>query len=278
MRDVLLKIFSATQGSASIELFSFWHFFYLILIIGGSIFGAFLLKNKKEKAKDFTLKLLAWLIPAVYIADFLIMPLASSDFSINVDKLPFHICTLMAFFVPFVQFNKKFKPIEEAVCCLTMAGSLMYLCYPGTAIGDILPWCYKIVQTFLYHGLMFAWAFLSLATGRIQFKYKTLWKCFAGIAIIIVWASFGNAAYSHSEHHYDWFFVTGSTFPFIPEALMPLTVFVAVGAMCSVLHVLYYWAKTYFEQKAEKLSQTISKTTSEITSETTSQTPTETNI
>ena len=131
MRDVLLKIFSATQGSASIELFSFWHFFYLILIIGGSIFGAVLLKNKSENAKDFTLKLLAWLIPAVYIADFMIMPLASSDFSINVDKLPFHVCTLMAFFVPFVQFNKKFKPIEEAVCCLTMAGSLMYLCYPA---------------------------------------------------------------------------------------------------------------------------------------------------
>ena len=259
MREFFITIFSTKEGIASIELFSIWHFLYLALIIGGSIGGAFLLKNKPQSTKDFVLKLLAWLIPATYIADFLIMPLARTDFTIDVDKLPFHICTLMAFFAPFAQFNKKFEPIKETIVCLTLVASLMYITYPGSAIGDILPWCYKVVQTFLYHGLMFAWGFLSLATGKVKLDFKTIWKCAVGLAIIIVWASFGNTVYSNEEHHYDWFFVTGSTFPFIPAPLMPLTVLAAVFAMCAIIHGIYYGVVKYYEKKNQSKQESITE-------------------
>lgn len=259
MREFFIKLFSANEGAVSIELFSVWHFLYLALIIGGAITVAFLLKNKSQTTKDFTLKLLAWLIPATYIADFLIMPLARTDFSIDVDKLPFHICTLMAFFAPFAQFNKKFEPIKETIVCLTLVASLMYITYPGSAIGDILPWSYKVVQTFVYHGLMFAWGFLSLATGAVKLDFKTIWKCAVGLALIILWASFGNAVYSNEEHHYDWFFVTGSTFPFIPAPLMPLVVFVAVFAMCALIHGIYYGVVKYYEKKNACAQETIAE-------------------
>ena len=252
MREFFLSLFSATEGNAEIALFNFWHILYLLILVGAPIGASFLLKGKTQKTKDTVLKVLAWLIPALYIADFLIMPLARKDFTIDVDKLPFHICTLMAFFVPFAQFNKKFEKIKQTIVCLTLVASLMYLTYPGSAIGDILPWCYKIIQTFLYHGCMLAWGILSLTIGGVKLEFKKLWKCAVGIAIIIVWAYFGSTVYSNEDHHYDWFFVTGSTFPFVPTFLMPFAVFVAVFGMCAIIHAIYYYTARYIQNRTEK--------------------------
>lgn len=77
----------------------------------------------------------------------------------DVDKLPFHICTLVAVFIPFAQFNKKFAKIKDVISCLAIVASLIYISYPGSALGGVLPWCYKVVQTFVFHGLVFAWGY-----------------------------------------------------------------------------------------------------------------------
>ena len=240
MREFFLELFGTTTGKFEIALFNIWHILFYVIILGSSIGAAFLLKGKTAGTKERVLKILAYVIPALYIADFLIMPLSRSDYSIDVDKLPFHICTLMAFFAPFAQFNKHFKPIKETIVCLTLVASLMYLTYPGAAVGDISPFSYKVLQTFLYHGAMFAWGFLSLATGSVKLRFSTIWKAAIGISLIIVWASLGNAIYSNENHHYDWFFVTGSTFPFVPKGLMPFAVLAAVFGMCAIIHGLYY--------------------------------------
>jgi len=60
------------------------------------------------------------------------------------------------------------------------------------------------------------------------------------IAIIILWAWFGNTVYSSAERSFDWFFITGSTFPFVPTWLMPFAVLTAVFGMCAIIHGLYY--------------------------------------
>lgn len=253
MREFFLNLFQEGESSLEISLFSVWHFLYLFLIIGMAFLITFILKNKNESLKQLILKIFAYLVPALYIADFLIMPLAREDFTINVDKLPFHICTLMSFFVPFAQFNKKFKPIKETIVCLTLVASLMYICYPGSAVGDISPFAYEVVQTFMYHGCMFVWGFLSLTIGGVELKYKNIWKEAVGICLIILWASFGNAVYSNSEHHYDWFFVTGSTFPFIPSFLMPFVVLAAVYGMCAIIYTIYYFVKKKIESKTTKI-------------------------
>ena len=250
MREFLLKIFSTTDGSAEIALFNFWHILYWLIIVGGSIGAAFLLKGKTQQTKQKTLRVLAWLLPSLYIADFLIMPLARTDFTIDVDKLPFHICTLLSFFVPFAQFNKKFDKVKDAIACLAIVSSLMYLTYPGAAVGDLTPWCYRVLQTFLYHGVLFAWGFLSVATGEITLDFKTIWKPLVGIAMIIVWALYGSTVYSHADHHFDWFFVTGSTFPFVPTPLMPFAVFFAVGGMCAIIHAIDLGVKKRLAKKS----------------------------
>ncbi len=239
MREILIKLFGTTRGNVSITLFSVWHFLYILIIVGGSFLTALLLKGRSTKSKTEVLDILSYAVPIVYILDFFIMPLSQSDFSINVDKLPFHICTVMAFFIPLVQFNHRLKGLKTPVVCLSLVASLMYITYPGTAIGDILPWCYRVVQTFLYHGLMFAWGFLHLTTGQVVLKYRNIWKELMFIFCMVVWATLGNSIYSNETHIYDWFFVNGVTFPFVPEPLMPLTVIAAVFGMCAIIYGIY---------------------------------------
>lgn len=60
------------------------------------------------------------------------------------------------------------------------------------------------------------------------------------IICIALWASLGNAVYSNPDHHYDWFFLTGSSFPFVPEPLMPLAVVVAILGMVFIIYGIYY--------------------------------------
>ena len=69
------------------------------------------------------------------------------------------------------------------------------------------------------------------------------------IVIIILWANFGNNAYSHEDHHYDWFFITGSTFPFIPSWLMPFVVLASVYAMCAIVFSIDLMVKKLIDKK-----------------------------
>lgn len=234
MREFLLKLFQ-NEGGPEITLFSIWHIMYLVVIIGTTIGLAFILKNKSQKAKDITLKILAISTIAVYIADFFIMPLARSSGDVDIDKLPFHICTFIGVMIPFAQFNSKLSKnnsFKEVVSCLALVASLMYMTYPGSALGDIGTFSYKVVQTFLFHGLVFAWGLLSLTTGFSKLSFKNIWKQAIGILVIMVWATFGNYAYAD----YNWFFLKSSAFGFIPDSLAPLSVLVGIFAMCAIIY------------------------------------------
>ena len=235
-----------------ITLFSVWHFMYIILIIGYSVVMAFLLKDRSEKTKRKVLSVIAISVTCVYILDFFLMPLVREDHLIDVDKLPFHICTVLAIMVPFAQFNKKFENIKDVVACFAIVSCLMYITYPGSALGGVNVFSYKVVQTFLYHGVLFAWGFLSVTTGSVVLSFNKIWKELVGLVILVIWGLIGSYTYSHfTPHHYDWFFVTGSTYPFIPKFLMPFVVIVCVFAMCAIIHFIDYGVKKIIDKKSK---------------------------
>lgn len=248
MRDFILKLFSTTEGSVEITCFSIWHILYIVLIVGLTIGGAFILKNKSDKAKNITMRVLAYAVIGTYIADFFFMPLSLGY--IDIDKLPFHICTAMAVLIPFAQFNGKFSKsgAKEVVVCLSIVSSLMYITYPGSALGGVTPWCYKVVQTMLFHGLVFAWGVLSLTTKQSSLKFKNIWKQLVGILVIMVWATIGNYIYQD----YNWFFLKGGVFPFIPDNIYPLVILVAVFAMCAIIYSIDLGVKKIIAKRKPK--------------------------
>ncbi len=245
MRDFFLKLFSENNSNMSITLFSFWHFFYLLLILGGALALYLIFRNKSEKTRNRVVNIFAYLTIGLYIADFFFMPLSDTfGFRMSEDKLPFHICTLMAVFVPFAQFNKKFEPIKKTIIILGITGSLMWMVYPGSALGGQPPFSYVVFQTFMYHGFLFIWGVLSMSLGKEKLNIKECWKEAVGIAIMFVWASFGNAVYDG----HNWLFIKESIFPFISDSVIP---FVSVASIYLVALAIYgmYYLITWLDKK-----------------------------
>ena len=246
MYNFLIRLFESKEEPFEIAFLNFFHILFLTVIVGLTIALAFYLHKHEEKKKP-ALRLLAYSLVVVYLSDFFFQPFMSSDFTMNIDKLPFHICTVLCPVVAFTEFNAKFDKIREPVAFLSIVGPLMYLVYPGNAIGEISPFCYQIIQTFVYHGLLFSWGLNTLASGQFVPNIKNCYKSLIGICFIASWATIGNLAYNTSylgndpnAHHYDWFFLTGTTFPFIPPYLMPIAVIAAVFGMVMIIYSLYY--------------------------------------
>ena len=184
MRNFVHWLFSENNSTLKIGLFDIWHFLYLFIIFGGFILLTFLFLNKSEKARSRVVKIFALLTIGLYVADFLIMPLSDSYSGISVYKLPFNICTIMAVLVPFAEFNRFFKRIKPVIVTLSIASSLMWMCYPGTALGGQPPFSYIIFQTFMYHGFLFTWGALNLSLKLVTIKISKIWKEFIGIMCI----------------------------------------------------------------------------------------------
>ncbi len=248
MKEFVKMLFSQNNSTLKIGLFDVWHFLYLFIIFGGAILLFVLFKNKSEQVKTRVIRIFAYLTIGLYVLDFFIMPLSDSYSGISVYKLPFNICTIMAVAVPFVEFNQKLQKFKKPVVVLSIASSLMWMCYPGSALGGQPPFSYIIFQTFMYHGFLFIWGFLNLAFDKVTLTFKKIWHEAVFIFIILVWADLGNTIYSREN---NWFFIETSIFPFLPDAIMPLAVVFSVFGVCLVVHSLNC-AVRYISKKLNK--------------------------
>ena len=248
MKDFVTYLFSENNSELAIGLFDVWHFLYLFVIFGGSVLLALLFKSKSDSSKQKLLRAMAYVVIGFYIADFFIMPLSDSYNGISYDKLPFHICTLTGVFVPFAQFNEKFKRIKTVVVSFAIASSLMWMCYPGSALGGQPPFSYVIFQTFMYHGVLFCWGFLNLALGVVELDIRKIWKELCAILVIMAWAAFGNAIYDNE----NWFFINESIFPFLTDEIMPPVVVFCVFGTCFVVYMAYYAIRAIIKKYSRK--------------------------
>ncbi len=236
MKEFVRMLLSENNSDLSIGLFDIWHFLYLFIILGGGILLTCLFCNKSAQSKEKLLRILTYLVIGFYIADFFLMPLSDTYDRIAIDKLPFHICTLMGVLSPFAQFNKKFSKIKHVIVMLSIAGSIMWMVYPGSALGGQPPFSYVISQTFMYHGLLFNWGLLNLTLGVVKLDIKKIWMELCGIIILLVWAWIGNTLYDDQ----NWFFIETSIFPFLEDKIMPPVVTFCVFGTCFLIYCAYY--------------------------------------
>ena len=114
MRELFLKLFEQSHFNTGISItpFSLSHIVYLILIAGGIVLGAYLLKNKSVEKKEKVLRVLAAVLVISYVSDFFMHDFVYGG--MNMDKLPFHICTVLCPIIAFTQFNKRFQKLVIA--------------------------------------------------------------------------------------------------------------------------------------------------------------------
>ncbi len=263
MREFFIWLFSDDKP-LEITVFSFWHIFYTLIIFALTIVLGFYLSKRDEKTADKALTILASATLIIYILDFFVQPLMHGDAGVggtmNIDKLPFHICTLMCPVLALVQFNKKFAAIKEPSAFLAIVGPLMYLTYPSGAFSDDSPFSYRILQTFIYHGLVFCWGFNMIASKKVVPSIKNCYKSLIGLCMIAVWAFLGNTIYNNPDESFDWFFITGSSFsyafpeswhPYLPY-IMPFVVIAAIFGVVLSVYGIYYAVIAIKKKLAER--------------------------
>ena len=102
-----------------IKLFNGWHFLYIALILGLTgllTWGGLVKKEKRNRC----LNAVAGILVAVYLLDFMIQPFMTDSFSMNIDKLPFHICIVMCPFIVLVQFCRKAAWLKMPVAVFSL--------------------------------------------------------------------------------------------------------------------------------------------------------------
>lgn len=212
MRELFFKLFEMSHFDTGIQVtaFSLSHIIYLLLIAGAIACIYFLNKNKTQEKKESVLKAILICVTISYISDFFVHEFVYGTIDapggLNLDKLPFHICTVLCPIACFAQFNKKCKGIIEPCVILSILAPLMYLSYPAN-IGSGEPWCYQAVQTMFYHGALLAWGLLHILLGVTKLDIKKSWKTVVMLIGITLWAKLGNLLYEH-----NWFFLNEDAF------------------------------------------------------------------
>ena len=197
-----MKLFEMSHFNTGIQItpFSGAHIVYILLIFGSIFLGYRALRQKTDRQKKKALGFLACALAFSYLSDFLFHEFVYGG--LNLDKLPFHVCTVLCPLVAVCQFYPKGEKLREPVAMLATIAPLMYLCYPAS-VGTGEPWCYQAVQTMFFHGVLLAWGVLNLALGVVKPQVSHAWKSGGLLLGITCWAKLGNSLFA--EH--NWFFL-----------------------------------------------------------------------
>ena len=230
------------------QCFSIWHILYLLVIFGtiALVIALFRGKNaaQRKKVVDISIRCAFGL----YIADFFLMPFAYG--MIDVEKLPFHVCTAMCVMCFLSRKNTFLGRWRIQFAVLGLISNLIYVLYPaGVAWHQIHPLSYRTWQTLLFHGAMTAHGIFVLVLGEDDWKIS--YRELVVIASMTLWALLGNTLYTGAagDYAYDanWFFVKYDPFYLLPQNVapycMPFIVIFAFFAATQVVYGVYYLYK-----------------------------------
>lgn len=254
MYETLHKVLQDQTGGAVFGLFNIWHILYLALLVSGIIAMLLLFRNQTNQAKNH---LINWTITGaflLYMLDFFVMPFSYGY--IDIDKLPFHICTLMGILCFVSRHNAFFGKFKITFSVMGLIGGLMYVAYPsGVADGEVCIFSYRITQTLIYHGMMIAQGVYTLAFDDSKPQWKTCWKDAVTVALMVIWATIGNTLYAGVENGrtFNWFFVSSDPLGIVPDTIapfvMPFVMIVVIFGMDICIRLIYHLSTKSFPKK-----------------------------
>ena len=238
MYEWIHELLKDRKGGEIFRLFSGWHFFYmaLTLVIVSAVYFLFRKKEPatRRKAAGFFSDLAFWL----YMADFFLMPFAYEE--IDIEKLPFHICTAMCIACFVCRHVPKLEKWRMPVTLLGFISNLVYLIYPaGVMWHAVHPLCYRVIQTLIFHSMMTAYGALAILMDPEGLSFRKWWRYLLVIIAMTVWAVLGNLLYTGAAGKYsgdfNWFFVTGDPFGMMDRSIAPFVMpFVNVAIFFAV--------------------------------------------
>lgn len=218
------ELLSDKKNGAIFSCFGLWHLIYLIIVITAIVITIVSLKHKDNDHAQKTISRLINFAFGLYIADFFLMPFAYGE--IDVEKLPFHVCTAMCVMCFWSRHNAFLGRYKQQFALLGFISNLVYLIYPaGLMWYQVHPLSYRVIQTLLFHGLMTAYGLLVLLFDDVNFDRKLRYRDLAVLVSMTLWATLGNTLYTGQawEHtnNFNWFFTTRDPFYILPANIAP---------------------------------------------------------
>ena len=241
MHDILQKLLADQTGGVVFKCFDLWHSCFIVFFVVTAILLCLYLKNKSREKQKKIIDTVIGIALGLYIADFFLMPFAYN--AINIDKLPFHVCTMMCVMCFWSRHNAFLGKFRLQFAMLGFLSNLTYLLYPaGMMWLNIHPLSYRVVQTLVFHGVMMNYGLLVLVYESKEFAWKKIYKDFAVVASMTAWARLGNALYNSNEKMYNWFFVIQDPFGLFPENIAPYIMPFFNIALFFAVELVVYWA------------------------------------
>lgn len=220
MYNILHKLLADKTDGVTFKCFDLLHICFIIFFVAAAILLCLYLKNKNDEQRKKTANIAVGIAFGLYVAELFLMPFAYGE--IDIDKLPFHVCTTMCVMCFWSRHNAFLGKFRLQFALLGFLSNLTYLVYPaGMMWLDIHPMSYRVVQTLIFHGVMMIYGLLVLVYENQEFTWKKIYKDFGVIAAMTAWARLGNALYSNGENDYNWFFVNQDPFKVFPANIAP---------------------------------------------------------
>lgn len=271
MYEILSRLLSDKDNGVFVfRAFSLCHIIYILLIAAAITLTIFYCKNKSQEIKNKVINITVILALCLYITDFFLMPFSYGY--IDIDKLPFHLCTSMSIMCVLARNIKCLSKFKTSFTIMGLIGALMYLSYPaGVAEAD--GYSYRIIQTVIYHGLMVAQGIFAIAFNDLDLSLRNLKYDAFSVLGLTIWAFIGNTLYSGVvtetcncvegctqtittySHDFNWFFVKHDALYVFSDEIdiyfAPFMMIAIVFGMCSIIRLI----------SIKIINLTISKTT-----------------
>ena len=224
MYEWIHELLKDRKGGEIFRLFGLWHFFYMFLTLAVILTVFFLVRKKDAAVRLKTAGVFSDAAFFLYMADFFLMPFAYEE--IDIEKLPFHICTTMCVACFVCRHVPKLEKWRMPVTLLGFLSNLIYLIYPaGVMWHAVHPLCYRVVQTLLFHSLMTVYGALAILLDPEGLSFRKWFRYLLVIIFMTLWAVLGNLLYTGSAGKYsgdfNWFFVTGDPFGMMDRKIAP---------------------------------------------------------
>ena len=239
MFEFLSELLSDKTGGIVFRCFDIWHICFIAIFITIAVLLCLHMKNKKRDQQRKVINAVITVALGLYALDFFLMPFAYGE--INIEKLPFHVCTTMCVACFLSRHNAFFGRFRLQFAMLGFLSNTVYLFYPaGMMWLNIHPLSYRVVQTVAFHGMMMIYGLLVLIYERQEFKWKKIYKDFGVVVGMTAWALLGNTLYNNNAVTHNWFFVVQDPFNAFPETSAPYIMpFLNIAIFFAVEMVVY---------------------------------------
>lgn len=250
MYEIFSTLLKDHKSTITFNCFGIWHILYMLIIFCSIIAIVLILKNKNQTTKVKTINLVINITFGLYILDFFLMPLAYG--SIDVEKLPFHICTLSCVLCFLSRHNKHLSKFKLTFALIGLIGNIIYVIYPaGVGWYQVAPYSYRVIQTLLYHGLMTLYGVLTITYDDEKIKWSNCYKELILIVLITIWAMLGNYIYNNELRTYNWFFVVQDPFYILPKdtasIIMPFIMIIIIFLADIIIYGCYFGIRKIYQ-------------------------------